>query len=616
MNQIKQEDFSSMCKACVAVCFLIKNSGLINCVRRLLIGLFYSVARLLHNYNKQLLMRAALICISLCVHFISIAQAGDTLKKQADSLKTDTVTIADSVKLLDSVKIADTLSKPSSINGTDSVNAVSSNYIDSSATSSLLYADTTKTTNKLIAAGDNFAVQKTDSVYTTPLVNKYGDLLNDDPRYNPKYPLLIPAGRVVLADVTNWAMDRYIFNYDWSRISPSTWRYNIRKGFEWDNDKFGVNFIGHPYSGNFYFNIARSNGYNFWQSFPFAVEGSLLWEYFGENTRPSINDIINTPVSGAFLGEVRYRISSNILDERARGGERFFRELVAAIVDPSRAFNRLTQGKMFRVTPTEVYQKEPMNITLYTGIHKVNNKEGSNNKFGTGATNAILHLQIDYGDPFEAVQRKPYDIFRARIELGYGANKYLISTINGYGLLAGGTIKENRLLGGLFQHFDYWHNNIFEVGAIGFGGGLISKMHVGQHSNIYSNIHLAVVPLAGNNTQYGPDTSNYRFYNFGGGLEGKMEETLNLNNWISLGFTGFYYWIHTYDGVPGNSLVGILKPTIAIKLFKNVSVGFEHHIYHNDRFIPESPTLHLTRTEQKLYLQFFFENGSRTGKYH
>lgn len=456
--------------------------------------------------------------------------------------------------------------------------------------------------------------------YAVPLDTKYGNLLNDDPAYNPKYPWWKPAGRVLISDVTNWAMDRYLFNYDWSRIGPSTWKYNIQKGWEWDNDRFGINFIGHPYSGSYYFNIARSNGYNFWQSFPFAVEGSLLWEYFGENTRPSINDIINTPVSGAFLGEIMYRVSSNILDDRTRGGERVFRELLAAIVNPPRAFNRLTQGKMFRVTPTEVYQKEPMNITLYTGIHKINDKEGSNNKFGTGGTNAILHLQIDYGDPFEVRQRKPYDVFRGRIELGYGVNKYLISTINGYGLLAGRTIKENRLLAGFFQHFDYWHNNIFEVGALGFGGGLISKIRLGRSSNIYSNLHLAVVPLAGNNTQYGPDTSDYRFYNFGGGLEGKIEETMNLSNRVSIGFTGYYYWIHTYDGIPGNSLVGILRPTIAIRLFKNLSIGFEHHIYYNDRYLSgffnKTPDLHLTRTEQKLYLQFFFQNGQRRGGYH
>ncbi|MGZ3925225.1 MAG: DUF3943 domain-containing protein, partial [Flavisolibacter sp.] len=448
------------------------------------------------------------------------------------------------------------------------------------------------------------------------LDEKYGTLLNDDPIYNPKYPLWQPAVRVLIANAVLHGVDRYVFNYDWSRIGPSTWKYNIQKGWEWDNDRFGVNFVGHPYSGNNYFNIARAHGYNFWQSFPFAVGGSLMWEYFGENTRPSINDVINTPVGGAYLGEVLYRVSSSILDDRSRGAERVFRELAAIILDPSRGFSRLTQGKMFRVTPYEVYQKEPMNITLNPGVQKLNNLPNSDNKFASGGTNAIVDLQIDYGDPFEVRSRKPYDLFRSRLELGFGTNKYIISTINGYGLLTGRTLKENRLLGGLFQHFDYWHNNIFEVGALGFGYGLISKIPAGVHSNIYSNVLFGVVPLAGNNTRYGPDTSNYRFYNFGGGAEAKVEEMVNLRNWVSLGFSSFFYWIHTYNGVPGNSLVAIMQPTIAVKLIKNTSIGFEHQIYHNDRYSKEFSTLHLTRTQQKLYLQFFFGNGKRRDDYH
>ena len=354
--------------------------------------------------------------------------------------------------------------------------------------------------------------------------NKYGDLLNDDPGYNPKYSWLVPAVRVIGQNAFTWAMDRYVFKYDWSRISPKTWKANIKQGWEWDADRFGVNFIGHPYSGSGYFNTARANGYSFWQSFPYAVEGSLMWEYFGENSRPSYNDIINTPVSGMFLGEVLYRLSSNILDDRTTGAQRVFRELFAGILDPTRALNRLTQGKMFRVTSKEVYQKEPLNVTLYAGIHKVNDKIGDNNKFGTGSTNAVFHIQLDYGDPFETRYRKPFDLFRVRMELGYGTDRYLIDNINGYGILAGKNLKENRLLGGIFQYFDYWHNNIFEVGALGFGGGLISKIPVAQHSNIYSSLHLAAVPLAGNNTQYGPDTSEFRHYNFGGGLEGRSKK--------------------------------------------------------------------------------------------
>src|SRR5881398_324969 len=185
--------------------------------------------------------------------------------------------------------------------------------------------------------------------------------------------------------------------------------------------------------------------------------------------------------------------------------------------------------------------------------------------------------------------------------MSYGADSNLLDNINGYGLLAGKTIHNNRLLIGLFQHFDYWrNNNIFEMGSLGFGGGLISRIPVARHSNIYSNLHLAVMPLAGNNTRYGPQGSEYRDYNFGGGFEAKLEETFNLNNWSSIGFTGYYYWIHTYNGLPGNSLVGVLRPRIAFRVFNNLSIGLEHHIYRNDRY-GKSGDLHLVRTEQKLF---------------
>jgi hypothetical protein len=167
-----------------------------------------------------------------------------------------------------------------------------------------------------------------------------------------------------------WSIDHYLLKADYSNIGFSTWKHNFEQGWEWDNDRFGVNFVGHPYSGSLTFNAGRSNGYNYVESFGFSLAGSLIWEYMGENTRPSYNDIINTPVNGAFLGEVLYRLSSNILDDRTKGGERVFREIAAGLVDPIRGLNRLLHGDAFRITNKEVYQKEPLNISLYGGCER------------------------------------------------------------------------------------------------------------------------------------------------------------------------------------------------------------------------------------------------------
>ena len=472
----------------------------------------------------------------------------------------------------------------------------------------------TDTTN--FGKPDNTAVKNT-LIYDTSIdsrpKNKYGDLLDDDPVYNPKYPWYVPAIKVATSNAFNWAVSKYLFHYEWANISASTWKYNLKHGWVWDDDHFGTNFIGHPHSGNIYFNIARSNGYSYWGSMPYAIGGSLMWEYFGENTRPSKNDLINTPFSGMFLGEVLYRISSNILDDRARGANRFWRELLAGVINPPRALNRITQGKMKRVTDKEVYQKEPLNITFSAGAHKVN----ENNKFGTGSTNAVLNLQFDYGDPFEVRKRKPFDIFRLRLEGRIGEETKLLDNVTGYGLLKGKNIirSKNSLFFGGFQYFDYWNNKIFELGSLGFGLGIISQIPVGKNSGLYSSAHIAAVPLAGNNTNFGPDTSLFRDYNFGGGFEAKIEETMNITKFLSVGFNGYYYWIHNYENLPGRSTIGILKPRVLINFSRSISIGAEHHIFYVTRFLENTPTVRLTRTEQKVFLQIFLEDHRRKGRF-
>ena len=95
-----------------------------------------------------------------------------------------------------------------------------------------------------------------------PMYNKYGDLLHDDPAYNKKSSWVLPAVRVLMADAFVWAVDRYVFKYDWATTSTQDWKNNFKRSPEWDPDGFGVNFIGHPYAGSIYFIAARSNGYS------------------------------------------------------------------------------------------------------------------------------------------------------------------------------------------------------------------------------------------------------------------------------------------------------------------------------------------------------------------
>jgi len=48
----------------------------------------------------------------------------------------------------------------------------------------------------------------------TVVYNKYGDLRNDNTEFNKTYPWLVAALKVTGANVFTFAIDRYLFNYD------------------------------------------------------------------------------------------------------------------------------------------------------------------------------------------------------------------------------------------------------------------------------------------------------------------------------------------------------------------------------------------------------------------
>jgi hypothetical protein len=435
-------------------------------------------------------------------------------------------------------------------------------------------------------------------------------LRNDDPEYNKRYPVWAVALGVVFQNVLTWTIDRFVFNYDFSRIGPDSWSHNFKTGWEWDTDKLGMNFFFHPYTGGGYFNAARSNGYGYFESVPFALMGSLMWEYFGETTLPAYNDLINTTASGALFGEIFYRLTSNILDDRTTGVERFFREFGAFILSPGRGLSRLLEGKLARVTPHDVYQKEPLNISLFAGTHTFN--QGT--KFGTGSLSGFLGIHFDYGNPFEIRDRKPFDYFKLRIDLSYGKNvgKNYLDNVTGYGLLFGKTIHSGNLelLIGGFQHYNFWDCKLFELSALGFGGGIIAKWQLSENSNLQAAFHLGLVPLAASSSEHvnvvDTGINTVRDYTYSGGGEAKFEGTLNLANIGQVTIIYYEYGLHTYIGPAGNSIIGVFKPRIAVSLFRNLSLGFEYLYYNRDSYFRENPDVHAKTTEQRLYLMLYF----------
>ena len=123
------------------------------------------------------------------------------------------------------------------------------------------------------------------------------------------------------------------------------WWDNVSREPVWDKDDLFLNYVTHPYAGAIYFMGARSSGANFWTSaaYSFALS-TFFWEYgieaFAE--RPSIQDLIVTPVAGAVLGEWFYRVKRDIIEnDEQLWGSKAWGKTALFLMDPITEVNNI-----------------------------------------------------------------------------------------------------------------------------------------------------------------------------------------------------------------------------------------------------------------------------------
>lgn len=132
--------------------------------------------------------------------------------------------------------------------------------------------------------------------------------------------------------VTNWDRDQQVQDL------PNRWWKNVSRRPVWDKDDWFINYVGHTYCGGVYYQMARKSGYNQWDSFLYTtVMSTFFWEYgieaFAE--RPSVQDLIVTPLGGWLYGEFAYRYEQRIEENDKRVlGSRTLGHLSLFLLDP------------------------------------------------------------------------------------------------------------------------------------------------------------------------------------------------------------------------------------------------------------------------------------------
>jgi hypothetical protein len=372
------------------------------------------------------------------------------------------------------------------------------------------------------------------------------------------------VGMVLATNGLVWSFDRFVAKSDFAYINWQTIKRNFRTGFVWDNDMFITNLFMHPYHGGVYFNAARSNGMNFYQSLPYTVGGSLMWEFCMENEYPSINDLLATSIGGASLGEMNFRLSDRLVDDRTRGWQRLGREALLFVVSPARGASRLITGKAWkhRTTRGNALPSTPVQVYAAMGHRVVADYVNRKNDV-SGMFN--VDLGVYYGNPYDEDNEKPYDYFSLNFSGSPFSSQPFLGRVNAIGMLYSDFVEnrlwKSRLAWGIYQHFNYYesksdinHKTLTPyklAEAASLGPGLLYEWKVRNKASLFMSAYVSAILLGCSQTDH--YFTGERDYNMGSGFSSKWNMDLTLSDQFSLSTKFEDYRIYSWLGYDPNN---------------------------------------------------------------
>jgi hypothetical protein len=349
-----------------------------------------------------------------------------------------------------------------------------------------------------------------------------------------------------------WGFTKWVTKGEWSNISFRTWSDNIKFPWQWDNNKFNNNQFAHPYHGSLYFNAGRANGYNFWESMPWAFGGSLMWELFGEVWAPSPNDLANTTLGGITLGEMLWRFSSLTLKNEATGSNRAVREAAAALINPVRGFNRLVRGEMNDVTQTPPdWRPSKIQASMDVGYRRFSTSASLDDP--NALDQGFVQFSVFYGDQLADLGREPFSAFQVvGTVASHPGNQKPLQELRVRGSLAAKELgSSSKLLAG-FMTYEYISNPVVDFGAQGFQGGLlVAHSKPGKSMRLYGEAMARVNPIAAIRSDYFV-TAEGRDYDYGVGLGARLEGRALWPGKATVRLNGGYIFLPVVSGFPGD----------------------------------------------------------------
>jgi len=72
-------------------------------------------------------------------------------------------------------------------------------------------------------------------------------------------------------------------------------------------------------------------------------------------------------------------------------------------------------------------------------------------------------------------------------------------------------------------------------------------------------------------------------------------------------FIGYdFWWIHTWDGAPGDEFIGMLAPKFRVRVYENWFVGIEYLLYHRVGKYDNLENRDYRNNEQRVFIGYAF----------
>jgi|GEM_PF-1275074 len=411
-----------------------------------------------------------------------------------------------------------------------------------------------------IQAQDTFTLLKSDTTTST----------------FKKKPWYIPLAEVTAINVLVNRFDVYYLKADWAKISLSSWKTNLKRGFAPDGDAFINNFFMHPVHGSMYFNTARSAGYNFWASSAYTLTGSLMWEFLGETYAASEIDVNTTLQGGMFLGEVAHRLSKALLRDNQVRPHKFFRNAAATVLNPMGQINRWMYDDVRESFMSDDEPAIPIRSQLSFGL-TIPTVEFDR---VDALASAYVYYAMLYGDIFDTSDGfRPFDSFVLRSWVDFGASaapKVFYLNITSRAPLYAKRITDNSVFS-ISQHYDYLDNQAFTIGVTGLTLDYTLRQNY-KSWGFVGSINAGIIPFGSSSSTVldeinTGETDINREYVYGRGLLGKFEYMIYHKSFGRLTVTTNQWYINTENFVEGTELSAINQVNYYFPIKLGLDVG-------------------------------------------